>query len=421
MSKLLFETVYCVISTLLLPVYLLVMIVRIFMGKDELRSIVERLCLASHKRPKGKLIWLHAASVGESMVALTMIKAMQKKYPRANFLITTGTLASAKIIHQAAPKKCAHQFTPIDTFPTVELFLIRWQPDISIFIESEIWPCLLMRASRRSKMLLVNARLSNRSYRRWTYATSIFKILAAYFDHILTQSGLDAKKFTNLGARNVKELGNLKFSNKELDVNKDMVKEMKKFTGKKKILVAASTHAEDEEIVFITIRKLLNSNVDFFPVIIVRHPERRNEITTLCKYYKLQYSLRSSCELPKEGDDIFIVDSFGELGTFYELADVTFVGGSFKRGGHNLVEPAYFNCAIIVGPDMSHYQEITEEMLKQKAALQIDDCSELEQQLKKLLDSKNDKERKALAKNATKYVENREKVIEKYMDYVDTT
>lgn len=423
-----FYLLYNILAIILFPVYIMVYVYRLICGKDTLSSIASRLVLTNVSRPAGKVVWLHAASVGESMVALTVIEGLSKKDKDLSFLITTGTLSSAQIISKFISKwqtkkwkakNCYHHFTPNDNIICAKLFLYKWKPDLALFIESEIWPCITRETSRYCPVLLINARLSDTSYRRWQKFSGIFSNISKNFSEIFTQSDSDEEKYKNLGAFKVKSLGNLKFSNKELEINKQDLSSIKKIINKRSVFAAASTHVEDEEVIVAAISKLLRKKASFFSVIIVRHPERRKEVTSLCDYYNLKYSLRSEKLVPDENDDVYIVDTFGELGTFFSLAGVVFVGGSFKRGGHNLLEPAYFNCAILVGPDMTNFQNITDDMIAHDAAVQFKDNKDLEDRLNQLLSQKGESARKKLADNALKYVKSRQEVLKSYLEAID--
>lgn len=414
-----FYLLYNVLTIILLPIYLVIYGYRFAVGKDNIQSIKGRFALTKETRPEGKLIWLHAASVGESMVALTIIEALEKKHNNLNFLITTGTISSAKIIAKWKTKNCHHQFTPNDNLISMGIFLRKWNPDLALFIESELWPCMLKETANNCPVLLINARLSDRSYARWQKFNGIFASITDNLSGVLAQSKLDMQKYKDLGAQNVKNFGNLKFSNKELAVNEKDLKAIAKITNNKPVFVAASTHREDEEITVAIIRKLLNEKIRFFSTIVLRHPERRKEVIGLCEYYKLKYSLRSEQSLPNQDDDVYIVDTFGELGTFYSLSDIAFVGGSFKRGGHNLLEPAYFNCAIFVGPDMSNFQNITDDMVSHNAAIQMQNNKDIEEQLRIFLAKGGAQQRQNLANNALKYVKDRQEVLAGYIEAIE--
>jgi len=410
---------YNLLNLLILPLYFVILIFRIFKQKDNALSVIQRLCLSIPSRPQGKLIWLNAASVGESMVAITLVKALKKSHPKVNFLVTTGTLSSAGILKTWLPKGVNHQFTPLDNIITVRRFLNNWKIDLGIFIESEFWPCLITESAKRFNLLLVNARLSNKSYSRWLKQKWIFQLLAKKFKNIIVQSNSDLDKYKALGSSKVKNLGNLKFANKELEVDKRKLSALEKLFKDKKIFVISSTHKEDEEVALDIIHKFKQEKIDYYPIIILRHPERRDEIKNQCRKLGFKFSIRSNSSKPSLDDDLYIVDSFGELGLFYSLAFMVFVGGSFKRGGHNLLEPAYFDNIIILGPDMSNFQNIADDMISCSAAIQIRDADSLASTIRFFLNDKDSPKGMEFSKNARKFVDNRARVLENYISEIN--
>jgi len=389
--------------------------IRIIKAKDNWISFKQRLGFTCAQRLPGKLLWIHAASVGESMVAITLIRALSVSYPKYNFLVTTGTLSSAQILEKSLPQNATHQFTPIDNFLVVRKFLNHWKPDLGIFIESELWPCLITEASDKCNLMLVNARLSDKSYKRWQSKKWLFKLIIDSFKKIIVQSKTDLYKYQQLGCSNPINLGNLKFANKELDVNKQTLLSLKNLFGDKKIFVAASTHKEDEDVTLQIITNFKQAKINYFPIIVLRHPERRDELASHCHKLGLKFSIRSSRQLPLLDDDLFIVDSFGELGLFYSLAFIVFVGGSFKRGGHNLVEPAYFDNIILLGPDMSNFQNIAEEMIEKQSAIQIHNAEELALKVKFFLNEDNVIEADKYRRNALEFVSDRRETLNNYL------
>ena len=406
---------YNAINLLLLPLYILLLLVRIIKAKDTWTSFKQRLGFTCKHRLAGKLLWIHAASVGESMVAITLIRALSALYPKYNFLVTTGTLSSAQILEKSLPQNASHQFTPMDNFLVVRKFLNHWKPDLGIFIESELWPCLIIQAASRCNMILVNARLSDKSYKRWKSNKWFFKLIIDNFKKVIVQSKADLSKYQQLGCSNPINLGNLKFANKELKVDQQTFLSLKKLFGDKKIFVAASTHKEDEDVTLQVITDFKQTKIDYFPIIVLRHPERRDELAAQCNKLGLKFSIRSNQTLPSLDDDLFIVDSFGELGLFYSLAFIVFVGGSFKRGGHNLVEPAYFDNIILLGPDMSNFQNIADEMIEKQAASQVQTATELALKVKFFLDTNNMKEAAKYRKNSLEFVSDRKETLSNYL------
>lgn len=414
-------SIYNIINIILSPLYLLLLIIRIIKKKDNITSALQRIGFITHTKPDGNLMWLHAASIGESIAALTLINALTKKYPDYHFLITTGTLSSAHILKKALPSNAFHQFLPLDNMISVNIFLNHWKPKIAIFIESELWPCLINTSGRKINLLLVNARLSDETFMRWQNFPYLFKNIINKFDIVITQSKTDFEKYSQLGCHKLINLGSLKFANERLPVNESDFVNLQNLFKDKKIFVAASTHKEDEEIILMMINNLKKQNIDYFPIIILRHPERRNEIIEVCHKYGLKYSLRSETKIANLKNDLYIVDSFGELGLFFRLAHIVFIGGSFtfRHGGHNLLEPAHFNNIILLGPDMSNWQNITDEMLQCKAVVQVHDIDKLTEKMKFFLKDENSEHGELYKQNALNYVHKYKQILNHYLTEID--
>lgn len=406
---------YNLVNFILLPLYTMVFLVRIIKNKDTLKSVMQRISFNMPKRADGDLIWIHAASVGESMVAITLVQALNKIYPQKNYLITTGTLSSANILKKWLPKNATHQFVPMDNWLFVQKFIKYWRPNLGIFIESELWPCLITQSAKYCDLILINARLSDKSYKIWQNHKNIFKHIISHFKTVLVQSKTDLEKYKNLGYTNAINLGNLKFANKELEVDQEQLQKLQSIFNNKKVFVASSTHKEDEEIILNIIKNLKNKKINYYPIVILRHPERKDDIKKHCTDLGLSFSVRSDTSMPLLDQDLYIVDSFGELGLFYSLAFMSFVGGSFKRGGHNLMEPAYFNNVIVLGPDMSNFQNIADEMINSRAALQIEGDEELANKIEFFFNDTNHKEALEFSKNACNFVANRKDTINNYI------
>jgi len=404
---------YNLLNLILLPIYLIFLIFRFWNKKENICSLRNRFALAQEKRPKGTLIWLHAASLGEVVIVTTLIKALANKHPEFSFLITTNTLSSGEFIKKMNLPKVSHQFVPMDNIIFVHLFLNRWRPNLAIFIESELWPCLITFAAKKCKLLLVGARLSDKSFTRWQNFPKLFRQIIDNFSLIITQSKLDLQKYQKLGTQNVIELSHPKFANSKLPFDQKVSKSLKESLWERTIFVAASTHKADEEVLLNIVTELKNEGI--YPIIVLRHPERRQELANHCESLGLKFSLRSKQSSPNLSDDLYIVDTFGELGLFYSISDITFMGGSFKHGGHNLLEPAYFHNLIIVGPDMKNSQNITDDMLQEKAIIRVNDQEELLEQIIFLSQNDNIKMRE----KAAKFVNDKAGIIDEYLSKIE--
>ncbi|MCP5369663.1 MAG: 3-deoxy-D-manno-octulosonic acid transferase [Rickettsiaceae bacterium] len=408
--------IYNIITILLIPIYCIVLVARLFLGKESHQSIMQRFGFGYDMRPEGKLVWLHAASVGESMVAVNLVKLLSIKYPCHHFLITTTTISSSKILKQNPHPNLIHQFVPADNFLAVKRFINYWQPCVGIFIESELWPCLINITSKKTKLLLVNGKLSDISYKLWKKAQFLFNEIISKFEIIITQSDNDLQKFQNLGYHKAIKLDNLKFINGQLAADLDKLLILRNQIGNKPVLVFASTHLFDENIILKVISNLKNK-LNYYPILVPRYPHLSGKITEMCQALGLSYSLRS-----KQQDfidkDLYIIDSFSELGLFYRISKAVFVGGSFNGKGHNMIEPAYLDNVILFGPHVSSFQNIADEMIENEAAIQVHNESELEERIKQIFSTKAEFFDK-YAVNALSYVNSKKANALKTIEYIE--
>lgn len=412
---------YHLISFFLLPAYCLLLILRMISGKEDLHSIRERFAIGNKyiKVKNETLIWLHASSVGESMIALTLIEHVNSlflnKASSPKFLVTSTTISSAKILKQKLPQNAMHQFIPIDNIIFVQKFFRNWQPDLGIFIESELWPCLIDQGKNHCKLLLLNARISDKSFKHWKSLRKFFQLITSNFSEIITQSATDFAKYKQLGVNNIKDFGNIKFANKKLPVNEQELAVLSEHLTNKKVVIFASTHLEDENVVLNIIKPVKSQYPECYFILIPRHPERKEELKKTCRLLSLSCSARSEQNIPILTDDLYIVDRFGELGLFFSLANISFIGGSFKQGGHNVLEPAHFNNCIIFGPDMSNFANIASEMLSSGAAVQIQNESELLNKIEYFLSQKGSIEAKTYQTNALAFVDRNQQILSDYL------
>lgn len=409
--------IYNIITVLLTPIYLIVLVIRLFKGKETVESIKQRFGFGYDPRPQGKVIWLHAASVGESMVAMTLVKLFTITHQNYHFLITTNTCSSSKILKQNLYPNVTYQFVPTDNFLAVQRFVKYWRPCIGIFIESELWPCLVNVTSRHMKLLLVNGKLSDSSYKLWQRSQFLFSAIINKFALIITQSDNDLEKFQNLNYHKAIKLDNLKFINEALAANPDKLQELEKQIGSKPVMVFASTHEPDEAIILKVINHL-RGKLNYYPILVPRHPHRAGQIAEICKSIGLSCSLRSDRNnfIDK---DLYIVDSFSELGLFYRISKAVFVGGSFKRKGHNMIEPAYLDNIILFGPDVTSFQNIADDMLANQAAIQVHDEAELEAQIQHIFSDQDSKFAK-YSVNALNYANSKKENALKTIKYIES-
>lgn len=409
---------YYFLSFLLLPIYFIIIFIRLLIGKEDIRRVKERFVIGKHRQDNRFLVWIHAASVGESMIALNLVDNISKRYPDIRFLVTSWTQSSAKILSSKLPKIAIHQLLPIDNIIFTKIFLKNWQPNLGIFIESELWPATINEAAKECKLLLVNARMSDKSFESWKKRKGFFQLIVKNFNKVIVQSERDLQKFNELGISNTTNLGNIKFANEKLPVNQEEFVKLTEHLRDKRVIVFASTHPEDEEIILPIIKNLKKQVTDCYIILIPRHPEQVKSILDNCIAQDLSATAKSQNDLPVLTDDLYIVDKFGEMGLFFSVASISFIGGSFKQGGHNILEAAHFSNCIIFGPDMSKNTDIAKGVLQSKAAIQIKSGEELLNTLKYLLDPSNSIELKNYQKNSLKFVETNQKILDEYLQII---
>lgn len=329
-------------------------------GKEDLVRFGERLGFASHERPAGKLIWIHAASVGESISMLPLIDALLEKYKNTSIVMTTGSVTSAALMEKRLPKKAFHQYVPLDNPVCVGRFLNFYKPQAAVFCESEFWPNLMYETYiRKIPLMLVNGRVSDKTFKKKDKSAKLFKPLLSMFTVVLGQTDEDARRLREMGAKNAKSVGNLKMAGAEVPVDEVLYKEMEESIKGRIPVLAASTHKGEEEILIKTYRKLKKKEPKLLLIILPRHPSRGQEIADLTAKEKLTGIRRSKGETIDRKTDIYIADKLGEVGVFFKLCASVFMGGSLvPTGGHNLLEPAKFACYIATGPNMQNFREM---------------------------------------------------------------
>jgi 3-deoxy-D-manno-octulosonic-acid transferase len=332
-------------------------------GKEDQARVNERLGLALPPRPHGPLIWVHGASVGECIAALPLIEALLQRQER-NVLVTSGTVSSAKIMHERLPQRALHQFVPIDTPTATTRFLDHWRPEVGLFVDSDIWPNLILGAKARGvKLALVNARMSERSLAGWRWAPKTAAALLSSFDLCLAQDDEIAARFRQLGAQNVHAIGSLKADAPPLPADPRDLGELREAIGHRPILLAAQTHPGEDETILPAHDALRQTKPNLLTILVPRHVERGAEIAMLCGTRHVKR--RALGEIPSAETAVYVADTMGELGLFYRLAPFAFMGGSLVRhGGQNPLEPARLGCAVLTGPYTFNFTSAYEAILR---------------------------------------------------------
>lgn len=370
-------------------------------GKEDRKRRYERYGYPSADKPAGPIVWFHAASVGESMAIIPVVEHVNNL--GINTIMTTGTVTSAQIVRKRLPRGSFHQYVPLDLKPALERFLDHWQPDTAVFTESEIWPMTILELSQRNiPRVLVNARMSDKSYKRWKNASGLAETLFENFSHVIAQSELDAERFRDLGARPVDVSGNLKVDTNALPYDKFEYNQLSSRIGDRPCWVAASTHEGEEETVGKIHKFLKKRNPGLLTIIVPRHPERANGITAMLKENGIQVAQRTLNDPIDETTDVYMADTIGEMGLFLRLAQVAFVGRSLKaHGGQNPLEPAMTGTAIISGKNVKNFRDSYKNLLQAGAVRLVADDKMLAANVEYLLRNPKEREKMQNAAYAT--------------------
>jgi len=357
-------------------------------GKEDLKRFDERLGKAVLPRPKGKLIWMHGASVGESVSMLPLISKLLELYPDLHILVTTGTVTSAEIMAKRLPERAFHQYFPLEHPLYAARFIRHWKPDLVLWFESEFWPAMLSTIKKHNiPLILVNGRISNKSFRRWQQFEFAIRRILDCFTLCLGQSDEDTRRLQVLGAKKTASLGNLKYAGLPLPVDEAKKSLMQQQFAGRPIWLVSSSHDDEESKIGRFLKGLEEKVPHLLTVIAPRHPHRGVEIKEkLINDYGLNVSLRSAGESITGNTDVYVADTIGELGIWYELINIVFIGGSLiPHGGQNFMEPSRYQCAVVVGPHMFNFTDAMNRARGANAVIEVNDVLELIDMVEKLL------------------------------------
>ncbi|RAU21745.1 3-deoxy-D-manno-octulosonic acid transferase [Paramagnetospirillum kuznetsovii] len=346
-------------------------------GKEDVQRFPERLGRPGRSRPAGPLVWVHAASVGESLSMLPLIERLCAR--RLTVLVTTGTVTSAKLMGERLPKGALHQYVPVDRMAYVRGFLDHWRPDLALWAESEFWPNLLVESRRRGiGLVLVQGRVSAKSFDGWSRAPGFIRRLLSGFDLCLAQTEDDARRIRALGGRDVRCLGNLKYAVPPLPADGAGLARLNAAVAGRPVWLASSTHPGEEAVAASVHKALAARFPGLLTLIVPRHPPRGAEVAAELRGLGLRVALRSADEALGADTDIYVADTIGELGLFYRLAPIVFVGKSLAvGGGQNPFEPARIGAAVLFGPAMENFPDMAPRMVEAGAALEVADSDAL--------------------------------------------
>jgi 3-deoxy-D-manno-octulosonic-acid transferase len=377
--------VYRKLSSAMVPLAPALINRRLKLGKEDPARVGERRGMSDDVRPAGPLVWIHGASVGEVLASAALIEKLRMLNLR--ILLTSGTVTSAAVVAKRFPPDVIHQYVPYDSPRYVARFLDHWRPSLALFIESDLWPNLILSsAARRLPMVLINGRMSHRSFPRWRRLQGAISALLGRIDICLAQSELDADRFSALGSRNVVVTGNLKLDVPAPPADAAKLERLMSMTRGRPIVVAASTHSGEDELLIDAHKTLARFFPNLLTVIVPRHPDRGEAVARVVAASGLQPGLRSREELPTAATDIYVADTMGELGLFYRLSPIVFMGGSLvEHGGQNPIEAVKLGASVVHGPHVFNFSDVYEALDHAGGARKADSQEALVKQLGQLL------------------------------------
>lgn len=377
-------------------------------GREDRARMRERLGHASLKRPDAPLIWVHAASVGETISVLPLIGDILESRPAQTILLTTGTVTSAATVakfqarHNDIRGRLRHQYAPLDRRNWVSRFLDHWNPDAAFWVESEIWPNMVLACERhRIPLIMINGRLSPRSFHRWRRMRRSVQRLLGRFSLLMAQDNMTAERLRALGLDDVHTPGNLKLDAPPLPHEEEVLQVLKNDIGARPVWLAASTHAGEESQIAEAHKMIAAAHPNALTLIAPRHPNRGATIAADLRKAGLKVAQRSTGDKVTDETQIYLLDTLGELGLFYRLVDIVLMGGTLiPHGGQNPIEAARLDCAILHGPHIENFQEMFDALTARQAVAAISDAATLASQVKALFENPAQTEQMADAASA---------------------
>ena len=392
--------IYRILINFTLLISPIIVILRIIKNKEHPRRFLEKYSIPSKKRRSGKLVWFHGSSVGETLSVIPLVEKLEKDKNIHQILITSNTLSSSKIFENLKFRKTVHQFFPIDSNIIIKKFLNYWKPSLVLFIESEIWPNMMIDIKKKNiNLILLNARITKKTFSKWRSFKNISYLLFNKFNVCLAQNSETVNYLKKLGVKKVRKIGNLKFSEPNINkinyINRDKIN----FLSSKKILFGAiSTHFNEEVLCSKIHLKLKKKFRNGITIIIPRHADRCIEIKNELEQKGLIVYLHSSSSKINKNTDIYLVDTYGETQSFMRVCNIVFLGGSLiKHGGQNPLEAARLGCKVIHGPYVNNFTEVYNLLEKINISSKIKNINQAEKEIFKSLISK-----KSINKNLKK-------------------
>jgi 3-deoxy-D-manno-octulosonic-acid transferase len=405
-----FYNIFANLAIIISPVIILY---RLLKGKEDIRRVGEKFCIYSQKKTN-KNIWIHAASVGELMSVVPIIRKLEKNKKIKNILLSTSTTSSAKIFKKLRLKKTSHIYFPLDNNHIVKKFIRYWQPEIAVFIDSEIWPNMFRNLKLKNiPIIIMNARITGRSFNKWQIFPNFANQVFGKISLALPQNLETLKYLKLLKVKNIKMAGNLKYygqKNSQDHLTKSLKNKFRNF----KVWCAASTHNNEEILIGKLHKRLKKREKKLITIIIPRHINRTNKIIDAMTNLDLNCITHTSNQKLQKDTDVYLVDIYGESSSFYNLTDISFVGGSIiKHGGQNPLEPARLGNYIINGPNVKNFKEIYAFLNNLKMASSTSNIVTMENLILKKLKTK------APNKNIKKIIKIGNEILKKNLFYIN--
>jgi 3-deoxy-D-manno-octulosonic-acid transferase len=374
-------------TTLAGPLVPLLLNRRTARGKEDPARRGERLGIAGRPRPDGRLVWIHGASVGEALSVLSLIDRLLAVAPDISVLLTTHTVTAANLLESRLPDRSFHQYVPLDRISYVGQFLDHWRPDLALWLESELWPNLLDGIAQRSiPAMMLNARMSAKSAGRWGRAPKALQSLMSVFTTVMPASAGEAAKLRTLGIDQIGQAGNIKYAAPPPPADPGDRARLQEAIGDRPVWLAASTHDGEEAICLAAHKHLLQSRPDLLLILAPRHPKRGPEIVELIRQKDWQVGERSKGAVPESSHPVYLADTLGEMGIFMRVSPIVFIGGSLVPiGGHNPIEPAQLDSAVMTGRLVENFADIMADMAHAGGLVWVDQAADLAASVDRLL------------------------------------
>jgi len=389
-------------------------------GKEHPTRYTERFGHYTQARPKGRLIWFNAASVGEALALRPLIEALVYAETDVHVIVTTITVTSAEVLEKSLPERAIHQFSPVDTKRATQAFLMHWKPDFAIWCESELWPTMIHQTqSHGIPMCLINARISEKTERMWGRFPKTAHWMLSAFDYIFAQSSDMKNVLTDLGLNPdaIMVAGSTKESRSAMSYDTKAHSELGQLITGRPRWVAGSTHPGEDEIVLSAHDTILQTFArDCLLILAPRHPDRASKIAKLATDLGLSVARRSQGDQITAQTQVYLADTIGEMGLWFSLSDIVFVGGSLVDvGGHNPYEPIAMGAAVITGPQIYNFQDIYDRLIDNSGCIVATDSETLSQTMIKLM--QHDVRRKQI-QDAKDTVQNTNSAADQILDHI---